>query len=150
MRLLIALPIAAVAVSTAAAFHAAAAEADGDEPSADTKPTARVVIATKDYLQGTDFALTDEAATLATTYSGKVTINRKVIAGVSFGLGHDDEILGASGERDVVYLKSGDKVSGEVLKLMRIARRLLPPFAISYAGWCGRTSALRGPSGKKR
>ncbi len=76
---------------------------------------AHVVIRSSDLLRGSGLAVTEKAVLIKTAYSGKVEIDRRAAAGIAFGPGHDDKILEASGERDVLYLSTGDKVSGEIV-----------------------------------
>jgi tetratricopeptide (TPR) repeat protein len=104
------LPAAEGDASEANASGANASQAEGAE-----ERQARVLISSGDVLRGTDLAVTDKAVQVKTPHSGTVAIDRRVVVGITFGPGHDEDIRDAGGERDVLYMTTGDKVSGDIL-----------------------------------
>jgi pentatricopeptide repeat protein len=108
VRLLMSLTIAAATMLGIAASPTAEDQPQQSQP--------RIVIRTGDSLCGTELDLTEKAALIETPYSGRVEIDRRAVAGIVFGSSRPEDVLAAAAESDVVQLKSGDKISGEVAR----------------------------------
>ena len=114
MRLLTLFLLAVVLVPASALLAA-----DDTPPAGDAKPTEtsiRVLIRSTDQVRGTDLVVDEKTVTIKTPHSGALAVDRRAVAGIAFGPGFDRKILEASGERDVLYMKTGDKVSGDLLR----------------------------------
>jgi len=113
MRLITVLLTLAALIAVAAPLRAAE---EAPAPSNAEAREARVIIRSGDFLRGPTLEVTSKLVSVETPYSGAVKIDRRAVAGIAFGPGHDTEIVGTQGEADVLFLTTGDKISGTITR----------------------------------
>ncbi|MBN1917237.1 MAG: hypothetical protein JW889_04950 [Verrucomicrobia bacterium] len=115
MRLLTLSLFAAMLSAVATPLRAAEQPVPADA----TKPAEgliRVLIRSTDLARGTDLAVDEKTVSIKTAHSGPLSFDRRAVAGIAFGPGLDRRIFEASGERDVLHMNTGDKISGDIIK----------------------------------
>jgi len=76
-----------------------------------------VYLKNTDHISGEELRLDESSLSILTPHCGQVVIERSAVKGISRDLERAEEILGFTGEPDLIHNRNGDRLSGKLVQI---------------------------------